>query len=372
MNFLMKKNLLIVLIALISCQFCCAQTKNEVTVLYLLPFHLKETPVYSTFKSSAEVYQVKQFEMMGFWLGAKMALHEYINSTHKINVILRDAVTDVQELNSILEDSVLMQPVNIIIGPFYGSLFPTAAEFAKNHNKIIVNPFSSRYDFVDNNPSVYKLLPPFLSRPEAIAEHFLSGAEEYDIILWGDTMASPERIAYQYYFNKNDIAYKESNSLSLSKNKSKKYIIIPLFEQRERVIYAVHSLVSYTETNKIVIVPEKWFTISELTEDFYTLPDLYYFTNYFVDANSDEIKQFRSNYINNYGAPADLDSYSYQGYDVTRYFIDLFFANFNTNEVKFKPLSYVFNWQQIKNGGFENIKTRLIQVKDLEQSEVSD
>ena len=366
----MKKNLLLILIVLISYQFCCAQTKNEVTVLYLLPFHLKGTPVRSTFKSSAEIYQVKQFEMMGFWLGAKMALQEYKNSTRKINVIVRDAITDVQDLNNILGDSVLMKPVNIIIGPFYGLLFPIAAEFAKSHQKVIVNPFSSRYDFVENNTYVYKLTPPFLSRAELIAEHFLSDSEEYDIILWGDTLATPERTAYQYYFKEHNIPYRESISLSLSKNKSTKNLIIPLFEQRERVIYAVHSLVSYNETNKIVIVPERWFSISELTEDFYTLPDLYYFANYFVDENSDEIKQFKSDFISNYGAPAELDSYSYQGYDVTRYFIDLFFADFNTNEVQFKPLSYQFQWQQILNGGFENVKTRLIQIKELELEEV--
>ena len=366
----MKKNLLLILIALLSHTICCAQRTNEVTVLYLLPFHLKGNPIYSSLKSSAEIYQVKQFEMMGFWLGAKMALQEYKNSTQKINVIVRDAVTDVQGLNSILDDSALMEPVNIIIGPFYGSLFPIAAEFAKNHQKIIVNPFSSRYDFVSDNPYVYKLLPPFLSRPEAVAEHFLADSKDYDIILWGDSTATPERMAYRYYFNEHNIAYREGNSLSLSKKSAKKNIIIPLFEQRERVIHAIHTLVSYGEINKIVIVPEKWFTISELTEDFYNLPDLYYFTNFFIDKNNDEIKQFQSDYINNYGAPADLDSYSYQGYDVTRYFIDLFFADFNTNELQFKPLSIQLKWQQILNGGFENVKTRLIQVKDLELEEV--
>jgi len=366
----MRKNLLILLITLLSHQICCAQRTNEITVLYLLPFHLKENPVYSSFKSSAEIFQVKQFEMMGFWLGAKMALDEYQNSNKIINVIVRDAVTDIHELNKILENTTLMESVNIIIGPFYGSLFPTAAEYAKNHQIIIINPFSSRYDFVENNPYVYKLLPPFISRAEVVAEHFLSDSEEYDIILWGDSTITPERIAYKYYFDKHQISYKEVNSLSLSKSHSKKNIIISLFEQQERAVYAVHSLVSYSETNNIVIIPEKWFTISELPEDFYTLPELYYFTNYFVDENSEEIKQFRLDYVNNYGAPADLASFSYQGYDVTRYFIDLFFADFNTNELQFNPFSYQFKWQQILNGGFENVKTRLIQVKDLELEEI--
>jgi hypothetical protein len=317
------------------------------------------------------MHQVQQFEMIGFWLGAKMALQEYKSSDKTINVIVRDAVTDVSDLNKVLEDSLLMKDVDIMIGPFYGSLFPTASEFAKNHNIIIVNPFSTRFDFVENNPYVYKLLPPFISRPEAIAAHFLSHPEQYNIILWGDSTASIEMQAYKYYFNEHNIHYKEIHTLSIAEDFRKTNLIIALFEQPNRVIHGVHTLINQEkEKSRVVVVPEKWLSVSELTDDFYNLPQLYFFTNYFVDQNCESVKQFKSDYSFYYEAPADLADYSYQGYDITRYFIELYFSGFKPDEVQFTPLSYRFNWTQVPNGGFENSKPRLIQVKDLGIEEV--
>ncbi|MDR2970564.1 MAG: hypothetical protein LBU83_01350 [Bacteroidales bacterium] len=369
----MKKNLFLFFIVLFSHLLGSAQSNNEVTVLFLLPFHLKDgSTKYLSIKSSAEIHQIKQFEMIGFWFGAKMALKEYENADMKINVIVRDVVTDESELKIILEDSLLMKQVDIIIGPFYGSLFPIASDFAKKNKIIIVNPFSTRYDFVENNPYVFKLIPPFISRPETIENYFLSHSEDYDIILWGDSTTTPELIAYKYFFNEHHIRFKEIHTLTLPQHSLHKKLIIALFDERERVIHGVHSITSLEDqTNRVFVVPEKWLSVSELTEDFYSLPELFFFSNYFIDENSPEIQQFKEDYIFNYGAPAELADYSFQGYDITRYFIDLFFADFNTNDVQFKPLSYKFQWKQILNGGFENSKARLIKIKDLELEEVN-
>ncbi|MCL2289793.1 MAG: hypothetical protein FWC34_03695 [Bacteroidetes bacterium] len=367
----MKKKLFLVFIVSLYYLFGNAQSENTVTVLYLLPFHLNEAPVrHSSFKSSAEIHRVKQFEMMGFWLGAKMALQEYEHTDKKINVIVRDAVTDIKALNKILEDSVLMAHVNMIIGPFYGSLFPIAAEFAEQHNIVIVNPFSTRFDFVEGNPYVYKLIPPFSSRPETIAELFLADPDEYSVILWGDSVKSFELQAYKDYFIAHNIHFKEVSNLTLPRNIKNKNLIIAFFQQPTRVIHGVHTLINREEETNVLVVPEKWLSISELTEDFFSMPHLYFFANYFVDNNCSKIQEFQSDHVFNYGAPAELAAYSYQGYDITRYFIDLYFADFDPSEVQFQPLSYQFQWRRILDGGLENSKARLIRVKDLELEEV--
>jgi len=375
----MKNKLFLILILLFSTLFIFAQENNEdtvlnneVTILYLLPFHTNEHfENLSTIKTSAEIHQIQQFEMMGFWMGAKMALQEYENSKYKIHVIVRDAVTDTNRLHYILKDSVLMSLVNIIIGPFYGSLFPTAAEYAKTHNITIVNPFSTRFDFVENNPSVYKLTPPFLSRPETVDNHFLLQSENYNIILWGDSATTPELLAYRYYLTENIIPYKEVHTLTVSLSRTKPNLIVALFDNPERVIHAVHTLMNTEEQPEFtLIVPEKWLNIYELPQDFYHLQQLYFFTHYFVDEKNELVKQFQNDYTFYYEAPADLASFSYQGYDITKYFIELFFEDFIHENVLIHTFSYQFTWNKIENGGFENIKTRFIQVKDLELIEV--
>lgn len=328
----------------------------------------------TSFKNRDEIHQIQQFEMMGFWLGAKMALQEYEYADKKINVIVRDVVTDKKALNKILNDTVLMKNVNIIIGPIYGALFSTAAEYANNHDIIIVNPFSTRFDFVEKNKAVYKLVPPFVSRPEAVVSHFIKNPSAFNVILWGDSTRSNEMQVYKLYFNEYEIPYHEVHTLTIPQDFSKINLIIAFFDTPERVIHGVHTLVNQEETafefDRIVIVPEKWLSISELTEEFYELPDLYFFTNYFVDENSDIVRQFQSDYTFYNEAPPELSDYVYQGYDITRYFIDFFFADFVTAEVKFQPLSYHFQWKQILNGGFENVKARLIRIKELGLEEI--
>jgi len=353
-------------------QFAKTQANNEISILYLLPFHLDEGFInISSFRSIDEIHQFRQFEMMGFWLGTKMALQEFENGNNKVNVIVRDAVTDKHALYRILNDTSLMEKVNIIIGPIYGALFPVAAEFAVNNNIIIVNPFSTRFDFVENNRNVYKLIPPIISRPKTITEHFLSQPEEFNVILWGDSTVNIELQAYKYFFNEHHINFKEVHTLAIPQDTRKTNLIIAFFDQPERVIHGVHTIINQEEEySKIVVVPEKWLSISELTEDFYNQSDLYFFTNYFVDESCDRVKLFQSDYTFYYEAPAELTEYSYQGYDITRYFIDLYFSNFKHSDVQFQPLSYKFQWQQILNGGFENSKPRLIQVKDIELIEV--
>jgi len=369
----MKKKLFLLFCALLPFLLSSSQTDNqEVMILYLLPFHLNEGFVSNTsFKNREEIEQVRQFEMMGFWLGAKMALQELENSNRKIKAIVRDAVTDKYALNKILNDKHLMENVNIIIGPIYGSLFPVAAEFAKNNNITIVNPFSTRFDFVEKNSAVYKLVPPLISRPKTVVEHFLAKPENFNIILWGDSTTSIELQAYKYFLNEQNIRFKEVHTLTIPQDMRKTNLIIAFFDRQERVIHGVHTLINQEEEyDRIVIVPEKWLSVSELTEDFYNLPELYFFANYFVDENCDRVKQFRSDYTFFYEAPAELSEYSFQGYDITRYFIDLYFVDFNTDNLHFQPLSYQFQWKKLLDGGFENTKTRLIQVKDLELEEV--
>jgi len=366
----MKKKLLLIFIVSFCFLFVKAQNKNEITILYLLPFHLSENSTkISSVKSSTDIYQVKQFEMMGFWYGAKLALQEYNNTDKKINVIIRDVTTEATSLRKILNDNDLMNRVNLIIGPFYGVLFPEAANFAKEHDITIINPFSTRFDFVENNPNVYKLVPSFASRPEIIDNVFIS-QDDYNVILWGDTVTTPEMQAYKYYFSEKNIPFKEVHYLSLPQNTKKKNLIIASLENSTKVIHGVHTILNLEMENNILIVPEKWFNITELTEDFYKLSHLYYFTDYFVDEKKSEVLQFQSDYMLYYETPAELSAYSYQGYDVTRYFIDLYFTDFNANNVEFIPLSYKFQWKQIPNGGFENSHSRLIQIKNFELEEV--
>lgn len=376
----MKKGFLYILFSFCFLIFSFAQTPKEITVLYLLPLHLEESNIdVSKIESDFDIYEIPSFEMIGFWEGAKLALKTYEDSQNKINVIVRDVSTDEQKLIELLNNSKLMNDVDLIIGPFYGSLFPLAAKYAAEHKITIVNPFSSRTDFVRENPYVYKIVPPLSSRPESIKKQILTTYSNHQVVLWYDSDDTVELKAYELYFKENAIPYtlakvgQGSFSSNLNLTTDKQNVVIALFNNQTQVINQMRLLSGVQNSYPITLVfPEEWLNISSLDDDFYSIRNLYYFSNCFVDINLQSIKDYRVNYVETYQSPCQLDRYSFQGYDITKYFIELFFAGNIEKSVTYTPMAYKFKFKQWTKGGYENDQIRLIQIQDFQRKEVNE
>lgn len=374
----MKKTIIILLLSILSIQYTYSQSQKEVTILYLIPLHIDDTLIdVNTINSDLDIYYIPSFEMFGFWEGAKLALQSYENSDITLEVIVRDVTTDEKKLLKILNDEKLMKDVDLIIGPFYGSLFPIAAKYALKHNITIINPFSTRFDFVNNNKAVYKLIPPLSSRPESLHKNIISKHEEYSIFLWYDSKDSLELADYETYFKEAKIPYTlikvkpETFSLNLTLSPTKHNIIVALFQNQTTVINQMRLLnASQNKHEYSLIFPEEWLYVSSLDEDFYSIPNIFYFSNYHIDVNDPIIKEYKSNYVATYQSPCQLERYSYQGYDITKYFIDLYLAGFDEKKVSFIPMSYKFKYKQWSKGGFENNRVRLIEIKEFDKIEV--
>ncbi|MBP1673672.1 MAG: cwlS [Bacteroidetes bacterium] len=374
----MKKGFLVILSLILSIQITLAQTHKEITILYLLPLHLDETiPDISTIESDMDIYEIPSFEMIGFWEGAKLALQTYEDSPYKVNVIVRDVTTDEQKLKSILNDAALMKDVDLIIGPFYGALFPIAASYAQDHNITIINPFSTRTDFVSENPSVYKLVPPLTTRPETLHKKMFPNYSNYQVILWYDQENITELGVYENYFKENKIPYilsklqPETFSLKLELEPSMQNVIIALFQNRTNIINQMRLFSGIQNQFPCSLVfPEEWLNISSLDDDFYSIPNLFYLTNCFVDLNNTTIIDYKNHYVETYQSPCQLERYSFQGYDITKYFIDQYLYGSQDKTNSYTPMVYKFKFKQWTKGGFENEKIRLIHIENFEKKEV--
>lgn len=374
----MKKGFLIILISLFCNVLAFSQTQKEITVLYLIPLHLSDSYMdIAKIESDFDIYEIHSFEMIGFWEGAKLALKKYEDSKYQVNVIVRDINTDSTKLIELLANTKLMKDVDLIIGPFYGTLFPIAAQYALDHKITIINPFSSRTDFVENNPYVYKLLPPLTSRPETLNKQIISKFSQYQIVLWHDSRDTLELKAYENYFTHHQIPYtlakvgQGSITESLKLNLDKQNIIIALFNNQTHVINQMRLLSGVENTYPLTLIfPEEWLNISSLDDDFYSIKNLYYFTPCFVDLENQQNKDFKNQYIETFQSPCQLERYSYQGYDITKYFIDLFLSGNNDKTVLYNPMAYKFRFKQWSKGGFENDRVRLIQIQDFLKKEI--
>ncbi len=374
----MKKTILVLLLCLLSMKFIFSQTVKEVTILYLIPFHLNDTLIdVNNINSDLDIYDIPSFEMFGFWEGTKLALESYQNSNINLKVIVRDVTTDEKKLQKVLKDERLMKDVDLIIGPFYSSLFPIASKYAMEHNISIINPFSTKTNFVSDNKVVYKLTPSLNSRPESLYKNIISKQNNYSIVLWYDSEENSELQAYENYFKENQIPYQltkvkpETYSLNLTLSSIKHNIIIALYQNQTNIINQMRLLEASQNSYEFsLIFPEEWLHVSSLDEDFYAMKNIYYFSNFFVDINNPIVQEYKNNYILTYQSPCQLERYSFQGYDITKYFIELYLAGYNEKQVSYVPMSYKFRFKQWTNGGFENDRVRFIEIKNFEKTEV--
>ncbi|MBR4536332.1 MAG: ABC transporter substrate-binding protein [Bacteroidales bacterium] len=350
-----------------------AQTSEVKTVLFLLPFFGEEYSSYNSGNIStvADVDNEPMFSLVSFWEGAQLALDEYENSFQRINVVVKDITYDNVKLMRILEDEQLMNQVDLIIGPFFAPQFEIAANYAKTHQIPIVNPFTSKQDILENNEYVYKVQSSKESEAEMVKQFWRTENRASDILIWTERGADiPALRACERYFTKLDVPYEFA--LDDGKNNIKKHlkpathqVVLPFFQQQTTVIANMRSLgVEEDFPNTVFVIPEEWLDIEALEVEYLNKLNVHFFSDYFVDEEKDSTLVFISNFVERYDTPPDLKRFSFQGYDITKYFVELMLHDFDTSKVRFSPIAMKFNFQKTENGGYENHGMFLLQLKD--------
>ncbi len=342
-----------------------AETK-EFTLLYLIPF---ESDSYTSpyVKECDDMDKVRSYQLMGFWNGAQMALDDYGNEM-KLNVVVKDISNDENKLRRVMEDETLMRSVDLIIGPFFGKLFEVAAGYAKRYEIPIVNPFTKRQDFLNDNEFVYKLVPSMEARPAMIA--FLAQqSDAFPIIIYGDSVSSHKEMnAYVTYFNKNRIEYEITSSASaVSANLSndKRRFVITFYDNPAKNLIISRNLIySKNIDNLTFVVPETWLESKTYDIEYYSRLNLHFFSDYYVDYEAEDTKTFMFNYTQRFGIPPTLQNFAFQGYDITRYFLEFLRAGNDVDRVKVTPLAFPLSFDKIPDGGFENVNVQFLEVKD--------
>lgn len=350
-----------------------AQPAEVKTILYLLPFFGEEYPSYNNGKisSATDIDNEPMFSLVSFWEGAQMALDEYETSFNRINVVVKDVTYDNAKLIRVLEDEQLMSQVDLIIGPFFASQFEIAANYAKTHQIPIVNPFTSKQDILENNEYVYKVQSSKESVAEMVKQYWKPETKSSDILIWTERGADiPALRAYERYFTKLDIPYEfvlddGKNNIKKRLNPAVHQVVFPFFQQHTTVIANMRNLgVEEDFPNTVFVVPEEWLAIDALEVDYLNKLNVHFFSDYFVDENNDNTLVFISNFVERYNTPPDLKRFSFQGYDITKYFVELMLHGFDESKVQYAPVAMKFNFQKTENGGYENHGMFLLQLKD--------
>ncbi|MDR1757906.1 MAG: hypothetical protein LBR51_02945 [Bacteroidales bacterium] len=353
-------------------------TEQRKTVLFLIPFFsdkIEEISLVNA-RTDDDIYDITPFQLVAFWEGARLAIDEFEQENKPLKVIVRDVSNDSTELLNILNDSEFMQEVDLIVGPFFGQMFKIAARYAKQYEIPILNPFSSKTLFLNHNEFAYKLMPSAQVEPSLAYRYVKNQDLPMSIMLWVEDETDTEIIPYIEYFKRENIPYmvvKFENGVSNLTSRFKQgylHLVIVAAKNKARVISNFRQLSARADIPKLtLVIPEDWLQKNEEELDIFNRLTVHFFSNYYVDYQNDITLNFVNNYIEKYASPPSLARFSFQGYDITRYFLQALFHRFDLRRVQFVPVALNFDFHPVEEGGYENKCKRFLRVENFEIKE---
>jgi len=347
-------------------------TGERKTVLYLIPFYTHDYhgPVAPSVQSSQDIQGVNSFLLMGFWAGAQIALDEYHDQNVALNIVVRDVTENETDLRKIMEDKELMDDVDLIIGPFFNKTFQIAAEYAKQYQIPIVNPFTNRTDILKENDYVYKVVPSVDSKPATLS-YIAELYPNSNIILYKDSsVKATEQMIYIQYFLKHGVSYQEVSSqgeLMKSIKPNSKNIVVVFSSHAAKMLMLSRDLLYKSNPEDIVlVVPEKWLSSHTYDVEYYSKLNIHFFSNFYVDEKDQQTQLFTQKYKEKFKSIPTIENFAYQGYDITRFFVEMIRNEGDMDRVKISPICYPMTFDKTPGGGYENVNIHFLEVMDDE------
>ena len=373
------KRILLLIILLSYSYFSFSQQDNTKTVLFLIPFFSDRIDEINLSKitTDEDIYAATPFQLVAFWEGASLALSEFEKENIPLKIIVKDVANDTDKLKKILADETLMLEVDLIIGPFFSDVFEMAATYAQQYKIPIVNPFSTRTDFVKGNEYVYKLMPSRKAASKIIMDYIAKNNAITDVYIWSEDDETAEIKSYVHYFTQDSISFTnvkfESGITNLTSKFKKEHrsLVIVSANTQSKIVNNLRLLDGATHLAAFdLIIPESWLEKNQAEIETFNKLEVFFISDYYVNYNDEKTLYFTSEFIERYDSPPDIRRFSFQGYDITKYLLTALIYNFDTTRFTFKPLSLDIRFQKREEGGYENQGKRLLRLKNYDIIEV--
>lgn len=362
----------LLLLILFSSALQAKSLDEKKTVLFLIPFYTQDYTgnVSASVQSSQDINSVNSFLLMGFWAGSQIALQEYEEKNVILDIIVKDVTDDENSLRAIMDDDNLMHRVDLIIGPFFSKTFMIAAEYAKRYKIPIVNPFTNRTDILNDNEYVFKVIPSLITKP-VILSYMAERYPDYKIILYRDTISKNiEQEVYKDYFKENKIPYNEvygQNALLNEITPGKKNIVLIFSHNSAKMLMISRDLLYKTNLDDLMlVVPETWLQSKTYDVEYYSKLNLHFFSHFYVDEKDQNTQVFIQKYKDKFKTIPTLENFAYQGYDITRFFLEMICHDGDLDRVKVDAIAYPMTFDKTQGGGYENVNIHFLEIKDDE------
>lgn len=354
---------------------------SKINMVLLLPLYLSEND--NSYRDTAKTnysqsIYAKSLNGLEFYEGALLAADSLSRKGIKATIYAYD-IPDSAALAKVLRNPVL-KSADVIIGPFHGKRFDAVAAFAKENNIVCVSPVLKKSDIAQNNSLVNKVLP----------------SDEIQIQQMGEYIG-------RFNCKKNIIIMHSGNSDSLMIEKLKAGIKsrcdsvkLHVINTKGRGVKLVDSLIQPNVENivmafsrdesyvsRLVLHLEKknnkqrvvtlfglneWQDFENIEVEYFQNLNLHLPVDLFVDYSRPEVKNFLKKFREKY--LAEPDKFSYLGYDVTMYYLQMlnkFGKTFyqRPETIHATGLQSSFDFKKVgTEGGLENQNTFILNYND--------
>jgi len=369
-----------------SCKPCSEFTyspEKVFKVAFLIPFFLDQnfsrsydvvnTPSKASFYRNTEIF-------IHFYEGALLAVNEMRRLGLSVDLYVYDTKNDSTTVANILSKYEMRQ-MDLIIGPIYSDNMDIVSEFANNNKINVVSPVSKRTELLEDNPFIFQVNPSDNMLIES-STPLLSGYYDSSLVVIHngkddelELMETYQESLKKIFFNETDLDTIAFKDVMYNKD-GMKAVRSALIKGQENIVFIpssnevfisnvlnnLNSMVSIEEYRITVYGLPAWDAFQDLELDFYRNLNIHYPSPNYVDKNDWQVQDFIQNYNESFNTHPTV--FSYQGYDVTLYFLSALkrygkYFQFCLSNRDVEPnsngLSLKFDFERINDkSGFEN------------------
>ncbi len=288
------------------------ENDNAINVAVMLPFRLFEFDPNRTNRANQYVYDL--------YAGMKLAQEKLAAEQINLNLYAFDVERDVKHTNEVVNNR-SFDKVDLIIGPLYPEVNKIANSFVKSNDAVQVHPMSNNLQLVNNEKSVFLASPSYETQAAKAIEYIVNEKSARSVAIYYGNTRKDSTFAYIYrdkalekglkvlairkYINADNIDTKQKPDhifISVSELSLGPKIVSALDKKRVSApIIAVSSAFDF-EGSSLSIFNR----------------DLYLIQLEYMDREKEEVKNFRSAYINSQNIAPSY--YSYLGYDMLLFY----------------------------------------------------
>lgn len=283
-----------------------------INVAIMLPFRLFEFDPNRTNRANQYIYDL--------YAGMRLAQEKLASEQINVNIHAFDIERDVKHANDIINTRGF-DKVDLIIGPLYPEVNKVANNFVKSNDAIQVHPLSNNQQLVSNDKNAFLVSPSYETQAAKAIEYIVNEKSARTVTIYYGNTRKDSTFAYIY---RDRALEKGLNVLAI-----KKYINADDIDSKRKPdhIFIAGSeqtlgpkIISALDKKRIVapiIAASSAFDFEGSSLNIFNR-DLYLIQLDYMDRDKEEVKNFRSAYINSQNIAPSY--YGYLGYDMLLFY----------------------------------------------------